>query len=160
MIRDILPWRKKDESVARHQSRDPFYDLQHRINEMFDGMLDGFGRSSDDAPGISPKFDVTETAKEYKVTAELPGMDKRDVEVTLDNNVLRIRGEKKEEREEDREGVHISERRYGSFQRAFSLPDTAEGEKIKADFKKGVLTLCIPKSETAKAQVKRVEISG
>lgn len=108
----------------------------------------------------APEADVTETADEIRVAVELPGMRSEDVEVSLEDNLLTISGEKKEEREEeDREHRwHLSERRYGRFSRSFVLPRDVEQDGIRASFENGVLSLTIPKSE--RARPRRIEIGS
>ncbi len=100
--------------------------------------------------GLMPALDVHETDEGYAVTVELPGARKEDVTVEFHEGILTIRGEKKSEREEKNEKRRFVERRYGTFSRSFSLPRDADGERIKAVFENGVLTLAIPKSEAAK----------
>jgi len=107
--------------------------------------------------GKVPAVDIADTEKAYEITAELPGMDEKNVEVKLSNGVLTIKGEKNEEKEEKKKDYHLSERRYGSFQRSFTVPDGIEVDKIDATFKDGVLTVCLPK--TAEAQKKEKQIA-
>jgi HSP20 family protein len=110
--------------------------------------------------GWSPAVEVSETENELTVTAELPGMSRDDVEIDLENNVLTIRGEKSSEtEEEDRERkVHVWERRYGSFHRAFTLPRTVDADGVKAEFRDGILKVHLPKTEQAKG--KKIAIDG
>lgn len=106
-----------------------------------------------------PSIDVRETDKELVVEAELPGMDEKDVSVTLSNGVLTLKGEKKSEREEKKDNYHVSERSYGSFQRSFELGDAVDPDKVQASFEKGVLKVTLAKRpETAKA-AKQIPIS-
>ena len=106
----------------------------------------------------SRRVDVVDTEKAYEVTAELPGMDEKNVEVKLANGALTIKGEKKEEKEKEKnKDYHVSERRYGSFQRSFTVPDGVDEDKIEATFKNGVLTVSLPK--TAEAQKKEKQIA-
>ncbi len=105
-----------------------------------------------------PVVDFAEHDKEYIVSAELPGMDEKDLEVKLSSGVLTIRGEKKEERKEEQPSYRVSERRYGSFERSFRLPEGVEEEKIDAKFVKGLLTIRLPKSKEALQKEKRIPI--
>jgi HSP20 family protein len=105
-----------------------------------------------------PAVDVAESEAAYKITAELPGMEEKEVEVTLAGNTLSIRGEKKDDREEKKEDYYLSERRYGSFQRSFTLPSDADPEKVDATFKAGVLSITIPKRDDARSSRKTIEI--
>jgi HSP20 family protein len=106
----------------------------------------------------TPAVDVTENEAEYLISAELPGVDEKDVEVTLSGDVLTLKGEKKEETEKKGKGYHVSERRFGSVQRSFSLPPGVEPDKISAQFAKGVLTITLPKGAQARKQPKRIEV--
>ena len=103
---------------------------------------------------IAPAVDVSEKDKEFEVTAELPGLDEKDVEVKLANGNLTIKGEKKEEKEEREKDYYFSERRYGSFVRSFPLPEGVNADKIEASFAKGVLTIKLPKTAEAQAEKK------
>ncbi len=108
-----------------------------------------------------PELDVVEDEKAIHVKAEMPGMEEKDINVTLDNHVLTISGEKKEEkREEDKKKNYIySERKYGCFSRSLSLPEGIKADKIRADFKKGVLSIEIPKDEAAQPKKIKVNIN-
>jgi HSP20 family protein len=105
-------------------------------------------------------MDVAETDKAYELTAELPGMSESDVEVVASNGVLTIKGEKKEEKEEKKKDYYISERRYGSFERRMQVPDEVDADKIAATFKKGVLTVTLPKKAEAQKPTKKIEVKG
>ncbi len=103
------------------------------------------------AGGAAPKVDFHETDKAYEVSAELPGMDEKDVEVVLQDNLLTLKGEKKEERKDKEKGdYHITERRYGSFRRSFTVPPGVDAAKVKAKFSKGVLSVTLPKTKKAR----------
>jgi HSP20 family protein len=97
-----------------------------------------------------PAVDVFEDADAVKIVAELPGVKPEDVKLSLEGNTLTIRGEKKQQAEERSERVHRYERSYGSFERAFVLPSTVDGEKVSADYRDGVLTVTVPKAERAR----------
>jgi HSP20 family protein len=105
-----------------------------------------------------PVLETTETDKTYKVTAEIPGIDPKDVEVTFEDGLLRIAGEKKEEREENERGFSLSERSYGAFERLIALPGAVNPDKINARFKNGVLTISIAKDGKKKTPVRRIDI--
>ncbi|MDO8404734.1 MAG: Hsp20/alpha crystallin family protein [Pseudomonas sp.] len=107
-----------------------------------------------------PAVDITEKDKSYEITAELPGMDQKNIEIKLSNGSLIIKGEKKEDKEEKRKGYHLSERHYGSFERVFSLPKGVDAEKIDASFSKGVLSISLPKKPDAMKADKVVPIKG
>ena len=105
------------------------------------------------------KFDIGEDDKAIEISAEMPGMDEDDVDLTLSDGVLTIKGEKKAEHEEKDKNYHLTERRYGAFQRSFRLPDTVEEGKVKASFDKGVLKVLLPKTVAAKSKTKKIAIS-
>jgi len=110
---------------------------------------------------VNPKVDITENKKAYSLTAELPGLDNDDIKLELSDGILTLSGKKKYEHEEDKEdNVHVMERSYGSFQRSFRLPTSVEQDQIKAEFKKGVLKITLPKSAKAQEQQRKIEIEG
>ena len=147
----------------------PFETLRKQVDRLFEDFP---GRKSlaDFEPferfvfcaGATPPVDFVEKDGEYEITAELPGLDEKSVEIKLANGVLTIGGEKKEEREEkDKDkGYYFSERRYGSFKRAFPLPEGVDADKISANFEKGVLKVTLPKTPQAQTAEKKIEIAA
>ena len=110
---------------------------------------------------LNPAVDVVEKEKEYEITAELPGLDEKDVEVRLANGTLTIRGEKKEEAEQQHgKDYYVSERRYGAFLRSFRVPEGVDAEKIDAQFARGVLTVRLPKTAQAQQSEKKIEVKA
>ena len=109
---------------------------------------------------LSPAVDITETDEAYKVSVEVPGMEAKEVEVSVDDTTLVISGEKKEEREEKKKGYYLSERQYGSFERRIALPSGADAGKIKATTKDGVLEITLPKTEQAKQAKRKIPIQA
>jgi HSP20 family protein len=107
---------------------------------------------------ITPAIDVSENEKEITLTAELPGLEEKDVDLTIRDGVLTLKGEKKYEHKEEKEDTHVMERRYGSFQRMMPLPDSVDEAKIEAKFDKGVLTVTMPKTVEAKAKARKIAI--
>ena len=107
----------------------------------------------------TPAVDVTEDDKAYKITAELPGLEEKDIDVSVSGGMLTIKGEKSYEKDEKDKDRHVSERAYGAFQRSFALPDGVETDKIAADLAKGVLTVTLPKTEQAQTQ-KKIEVKS
>lgn len=105
-----------------------------------------------------PDFDVAETEKEYTITGEVPGMDVKDLDVTLTDGILTVTGKKRQEEEDNGEHYHRVERHYGSFQRSFRIPDHVKAEKSTAAYKDGVLKLTLPKAKVVKP--KRIEVKG
>src|SRR5581483_10306291 len=148
-ISDLIPWnnRGRQVGVPRGEEANPFLTLHREMNRLFDDAFRGFDlapfgsdRFFDRSAGW-PNIEVSETDKEVKVTAELPGLEEKDVDAELANGVLSIRGEKKTERED--EGRLFSERYYGRFERRIPIEDVDE-DKISATFKNGVLTVTLP----------------
>jgi HSP20 family protein len=128
----------------------PFTSLQREMDRLFGDFSKRF-----DEPFTSntfPKLDIAETEGEIKVTAELPGIEEKDLDVTLRNDVLTIKGEKKAEREEKEKNYHLVERSYGSFTRSIQLPPGLDANKVKASMDKGVLTVTMPKPAAAQPQ--------
>ena len=115
-----------------------------------------FGKTS----AIAPRVDVSEDDQAYEITAEMPGVEEKDVEVTVKDDRLTLRGEKKSEKEEKKKDYHMTERSYGSFERSFRLPGNVDAENIKAEFAKGVLTLTLPKTAEAKAKERKIAIKA
>jgi HSP20 family protein len=108
--------------------------------------------------GKAPAVDIAEHETAYEITAELPGMDESNIDVKFSDGTLTIKGEKKDEREEKQKDYHLSERRYGSFQRSFGVPDGVDADKIEAHFKNGVLTVTLPKRPEAQKSEKKIAI--
>jgi HSP20 family protein len=162
-IKDLIPWNNRGREVGIHRGPDPhpFLALHREMNRMFDDVFRGFDLapfgSARAFDGIGwPQIDIDETNKEVRVTAELPGLDEKDVSLEIANGVLSISGEKKSESEDkDR---RFSERYYGRFERRIPLEDIDE-DKATASFKNGVLTVTVPKSSEAKNSVRRIEIN-
>ena len=140
----------------------PFRDLvnmQREVGRLFDGLLGDPDRDRNMMTSWSPSADVIENNNYYLIKVELPGVSKNDVKITLRENVLTIKGEKKAEKEEKDHNYHRIERSYGSFERAFSIPSNVKGEKIDASYKDGVLTVTLAKVEEAKPKEIEVKVS-
>jgi len=162
-LKSLIPWKKEDQTLARRShDGDPFLQMQQRMNGLFD---DFFGRSSSDLwnganLAFAPQIELSETEKEVRIAAELPGLDEKDVEVTLSGDLLTIKGEKKHEQEEEKGDYYRSERSYGYFQRSVQLPQGVDTDNAKAKFKKGVLKVSIPKTPEAQSNRRRIEVNG
>ncbi len=141
---------------------DPFRDLnslQERMNRLFEDANRGWRADEPSATtSWSPAVDIYETESEIIVQAEVPGMERKDIELTLENNVLTLKGERRFEKEGKDENYHRIERSYGSFSRAFSIPAMVDEKKIQADYKEGVLAIILPKKE--KARAKQINITS
>jgi HSP20 family protein len=147
----------------------PFESIQREIDRIFDDFGRGWGTPSRgwfNRPALResawtvPAVDVAEKDGAYEITAELPGIDEKNVDVSINNGVLTIRGEKSEEKEDTRKNYRLSERVYGSFERSFTVPDDADADKIDASFKKGVLKVTLPKRVGAQASAKKIAIKA
>lgn len=135
--------------------------LLHRsIDDLLEDFFGGFGGIEQQTGMIAPRFEASETDEAVIVNAELPGMDEKDIELTLQDNILTIKGEKKKEEETKKKNCYISERSYGRFQRSLQLGSGIDAEKVSAAFKKGVLTVTIPKVEPAKSKSRTIDIKA
>ncbi len=161
-IRNLLP------SVQRAAGSDvdhPFYSLQRQMNSLFDDFFSGF----DAAPrslatggfgAFSPSIDVKESDKDFVIRAELPGVEEKDIDVTVTNDSVTIKGEKKEEKEDKGKNYYYMERSYGSFNRVIPLGAETDADKAEASFKNGVLNITVPKSAREKAKGTKVPIKA
>ncbi|HEW93009.1 MAG TPA: Hsp20/alpha crystallin family protein [Thermotogaceae bacterium] len=136
----------------------PFRDIQRTIDRIFDETFRSLGREELLETDFIPAVDVYETDNSINLDIELPGLDKKDVKVKVEGNVLTISGEKKTEHEKKDRNYRVIERSYGKFERSFMLPDIVDTNKIKAKFEKGILKIELPKKEEAKEKVVDVEI--
>jgi HSP20 family protein len=152
---------------------DPFANLHKEFDQLFGTLRSGFsgwpfGRGSDLDPywrraggqSAAPAVDIVETDDRYELTAELPGLDPEQIDVKLADGRLTIQGEKKEEKEEKKEGYYLSERRFGSFQRSFAVPEGIDPDKVSADFANGVLKITLPKSPELQQKEKKIAINS
>jgi HSP20 family protein len=155
-IRELVPWRHREgeRQLSRPEEvRDPFEALEAQMRRHFGDFFEGFdlapfGKSWQES-GLTPKVDVAETDDAVHVTADLPGLTENEIEVTLSDGHLHIRGEKHAEKEDKDKNYHRIERSYGSFQRSVALPAEVDSEKVDASFKNGVLTVVLPKVHMA-----------
>ncbi|OQX87742.1 molecular chaperone [candidate division KSB1 bacterium 4484_87] len=139
----------------------PFGELEQFRSQM-DRLFDDFFGSATESESLTPGFplvDIKETKDDFVITAEVPGMSKDDIKISLTNNTLTIKGEKKEEKKEDDHNYHRVERRFGSFSRSFTLDAPVEAEKIKAKCKDGILTITLPKKEESKPKEIPISVS-
>ncbi len=170
-----LPVKKeKAHTSLRSGEWAPFEGLRQEIDRLFDDFHPfrwGFPstrsvlglqvpRMAQESWQVAPAMDVIEKDGEYEITAELPGLDENGVEVKVANHALTIRGEKKEEKEEHEKDYYLSERRYGSFQRSFQLPQGIDTDKIEASFAKGILTVKLPKTAEARQTEKKISVQA
>jgi HSP20 family protein len=165
---------KASERPSALQAWRPFESLRREVDRLFEDFEHGswhlpFRRSAFDIEpfwrrelswGAAPAVDIVEKDKAYEVTAELPGLDEKNIEVKLVNGGLTIRGEKQEEKEEKKKDYYLHERHFGSFERCFRVPEGVDTDKIEANFKKGVLTLTLPKKPEVQKPEKKIEIKA
>ncbi|WP_429819756.1 Hsp20/alpha crystallin family protein [Ensifer sp. B1-9] len=167
-----LPIKQEEKTPrSRPESWVPFEGLRAEIDRLFDDFTPSFWRrpfeptnirraSLPPTWAIAPAVDLVEKEASYEITAELPGIEEKDIEVKVSNGILTIRGEKEESREEKDKEYMLSERRYGSFQRAFKMPEGVKAEDIGATFSKGVLTVTLPKSEEARQNDRKIQVKA
>lgn len=172
-IRDLTPWNwfRNTHPVTRDFSSQPsnmnidtpLFNLQRDIERMFDSFFQGvnvpYTKSAGIDAMISPRINITETTDNYQISAELPGVNEQDVDVSVANRMLTIKGERKEEKNEQERNYHRIESAYGAFQRVVTLPEDADKDNINANFKNGILTIIIPKSAEALAETRKINIS-
>ena len=165
-----VPVEVKKAAPAQTNVPDVWHSFRSEMDRLFDRFGSGFGfpllrRMFDIEPGwrssfsfSAPAIDMSEDDIAYKISAALPGIDAKDVDISVSGDTLLLRGEKRQEKEEKDKNYHFSERAYGSFQRAFELPASVDRDKVAADFSKGVLTITLPKRAEAQKPTKKIEV--
>lgn len=165
---------KTPERAATVETWRPFETLRREVEQLFDDFGRDFWRvpsrrslfgfeplwRREVAWEAAPAVDIAESEKAYEITAELPGMDEKNIEVKVANGCLTIKGEKQEEKEEKKKDYYLHERHFGSFERSFEMPDGVDADKIEANFKKGVLTVTLPKKPEAQKPVKKIDVKA
>ena len=135
------------------------WGLQSDINRLFDAFMTPFERTEMKST-VSPKLDIAELKDKYEIKAELPGMDEKDINLSVEDGLLTISGEKKAETEEKDKGYYLKECSYGSFSRSVRLPDNIADDKISAQFRKGVLFIDMPKTQPNQSKVRKIAITA
>ena len=164
----------KDQRNSAPPTWHPLETLHREIDHLFDDF--GFGRSRWRSPFrrstfnveplwrefsvAAPAVDIVEKDNAYEITADLPGIDEKNVEVQVSNGNLTIKGEKREEKEEKKKDYYLQERHFGSFERTFGVPEGVDADKIEANFKKGVLTVTLPKKADAQKPAKKIDVKA
>ena len=152
----------------------PLDNLRKEVDRLFETFDQGIGRfpfpraadimqpswGAEAAWTVDPAVDIVEKDNAYELTAELSGLDEKDIDVKVANGRLTIKGEKQEDKEEKKKNYYLRERRFGSFERSFGIPGGVDANKIDASFKKGVLTVTLPKTQEAKKPAKKIEVKG
>jgi HSP20 family protein len=148
MVWELTPWKPFE-----------FDRIRKEMDRLWDSFLEGrhIRKSEDDREWL-PSVDVSETKNDLVVRAELPGLESKDIDISMNNGYLTIKGEKKNEREEKDENYHLIERSYGSFSRSVRLPKEVQSDKITASFKNGILKITLPKSEEAKKKEIKIKV--
>ncbi|HUF86040.1 MAG TPA: Hsp20/alpha crystallin family protein [Thermohalobaculum sp.] len=182
-VKDLIPWARGGKAPdAKDGGTNPLVQLQDEMNRVFESFWSRFDRQAPSVgstpypmagsggigfPGVgfpwngtTPRADVVETGDGVEVTIELPGLEQKDVEVTLTDDLLTVKGEKKVAREDSRKGWYLAERAYGAFHRAIPLPPGVDSEKAEAVFRNGVLTVKLPQSAEARAKVRRIDVKA
>ena len=167
-----LPVEVKKAAPAQANVPDMWHSFRSEMDRLFDRFSGGFGfpslrRMLDIEPAwrssfsvSMPTIDMSEDDKAYEISAELPGIDAKDIDLSLSGDMLVLKGEKRQEKEENDKNYHFSERAFGSFHRAFDLPASIDRNKVSADFSKGVLTITLPKTVDAQKPQKKIEVKS
>lgn len=163
-----MPTQGQGHGLPSRRPRDPFHSLREEMDRLFDAFVGGLpslarrpslaGGEGNGGVMMAPEIDVHENEKELIIEAELPGIDEKDISLTVQGNMLTLRGEKKAEMKEDKDNYHLMERHYGSFQRTLRLPETVDEDKAEAKFEKGVLKITLPKRPEMVKTQKKIEI--
>lgn len=167
-----LPVKSEGKKTTVATAWHPLDDLRREVDRLFEDFNGGWLHPFRPRPMTleplfrsefewsSPAVDIVEKEKSFEITAELPGIDDKNIEVTLRNGNIVIKGEKQEEKEEKSKDYYLHERQFGSFERSFALPDGVEPDKIEASFKKGVLTVTLPKTANAQTPAKKITVKA
>lgn len=165
---------KEQKAPSKQEAWHPLESLRHEMNRLFEEFDRGFWMTPFRRPTFSadpfwrrelswsatPAVDISESEQAYEISAELPGLDDKDIEVKLTNGGLTIKGEKREEIEEKKKGYYLHERHFGAFERYFRLPEEVDADKIEASFKNGVLTVTLPKKPEAQKAEKKITVKA
>jgi len=165
-----VPVEVKKTAPAQTSAPDIWQSFRSEMDRLFDRFgfpslrrvfdIEPAWRSASSFSFSVPAIDMSEDEKAYKISAELPGIDAKDIDVSVSGDMLVLKGEKRQEKEEKDKNYHFSERAYGSFQRAFDLPASVDRDKVAADFSKGVLTITLPKTADAQKPQKKIEVKS
>jgi HSP20 family protein len=158
-IKNLIHFGKKNVAAGREEDN-PFAMMQREMNRIFDSFMRSWVVDAFPAvySSFTPRLDVTEDTKAFTVTTELPGMSDKDIDLSISGDTLTIRGEKEEEKEEKGKNYFYSERSNGYFSRSIPLPRQIDADKVAASFKKGVLTITLPKTDAAMEELKKISV--
>ena len=162
-MKSITPWFKRQLPMQRREEEHPFFSLQKEMNQLFDHFqrnfdMPDFAFGDNSFGDFNPRIDMKDSDKEITVTAELPGIEEKDVQLKVNGDVLIISGEKRSEKEEDVKGHYKMERIYGSFSRSLLLPQEVDLDKCTATFKNGVLNVVLPKTKVSERTSKTIPV--
>lgn len=172
MAKSLIPWdwfkdNDKKNQMGMERKNLPFSgiysDMERMMNDMFKDYLPTFPKERFKGMNIdylTPKVNISETDSEYKISTELPGVEEKDIDLSINKGMLSIKAEKKEEKEEKDEQYHRYERYYGTFQRNIALPEDTDESSIKAKFRGGVLNITVKKNKEAQPAAKKIEVKG
>jgi HSP20 family protein len=160
-FRSLVPWRDKSQpALPRDDAYDPFTTFRREVDRLFEDFFGG-GRALASplfgGHGVTPSIDMAETDTEVIITAELPGLEEKDFQVTVSGDVLTIKGEKKAEHEQTNGDTRYMERRYGAFSRSLRLPFAIGEEKVDAQYNKGILTIRLPKPAELQKPARKID---
>jgi HSP20 family protein len=165
-LKDLMVWNRGHNVPSHRDFFAPVDSLRKEMDRVFEGLFSDFGDFSsslfkmDSKPSFSPRLNMSEGDNEIEVSAELPGIEEKDIQVTLKDGVLSIKGEKKMEEKKKEQSFYRVERHYGSFHRSVRIPEGIEADQIKASFRDGVLKINLPKSEKEDKNIKRIEVKS
>jgi HSP20 family protein len=163
-INNLIPWKRSQKLAVRRPEVDSIFQLNDEMNRLFENFFEApwslrpFEAFESSLNNFMPSLDMSETGQDIKVTVDLPGLDEKDIQLSLDDGVLTISGEKQSEKQEKRDNYHRLERSYGSFSRQVILPVDVDEDAVSAVFKNGVLNITLPKQQEVLSQSKRIPI--
>ena len=161
-IKDLVPWTRSEnprQPVSNAEQEEAHHSLKRDINALVDKFVEKIGNLDLPWQDNEAKSDVVQAGDAVEISIELPGMDLADIDLSISGDMLVVKGEKKIERQEEKQGYFLSERAYGQIYRAIPLPPGLDTDAAKADLKNGVLTISIPKSAEARSSMKKISVN-
>ena len=161
-IKDLVPWTRSEnprQPVSNAEQEDAHHSLKRDINALVDKFVEKIGNLDLPWQDNEAKSDVVQAGDAVEISIELPGMDLADIDLSISGDMLVVKGEKKVERQEEKQGYFLSERAYGQIYRAIPLPPSLDTDAAKADLKNGVLTISIPQSDEARSSMKKISVN-
>jgi HSP20 family protein len=161
-MKSLMPFGRSSSPARSGGEDDPIATMRREMDRLFDSFSRGWAMPAVASGFLSPKVDVAETEKGLEISAELPGVDQKDIQLDLADGVLTIKAEHKEEKEEkdEKKHYHLVERSHGSYMRRFAIPFEPDADKVNASFDKGVLQVTVPRSKAAEKKIKKIKING